>query len=129
MANRSSPTHLKLLHGTYRKDRHEVKPLPSKPSSFPTCPKRLSGEARKRWSEVKKDMAEYGLIISADKALLEQYCILWGRFLQTPDEFTAALFAQFRYLSADLYLTPESRNKANLQKQQTEDDPLKKYGL
>jgi phage terminase small subunit len=74
-------------------------------------------------------MAEYGLITNADKALLEQYCTLWQRYVQSPDEFTAALIAQFRYLSADLYLTPESRNKANLQKQQTEDDPLSKYGL
>ena len=70
-------------------------------------------------------MAEYGLITNPDKALLEQYCTLW----QSPEEFTAALIAQFRYLSADLYLTPESRNKANLQKQQTEEDPLSKYGL
>jgi phage terminase small subunit len=128
MANRSSPTHLKLLHGTYRKDRHEAKLLPAEPLPFPACPKRLSGEARKRWSEVKKDMAAYGLITNADKALLEQYCILWDRFVQSPEEFTAALIAQFRYLSADLYLTPESRNKANLQKP-PENDILSKYGV
>jgi hypothetical protein len=34
-------------------------------------PKRLRGEARKRWAEVKGDMAEFGLIMNADKALLE----------------------------------------------------------
>ena len=127
--SRSTPTALRLLQGTHRPDRHTPKPAAPKALSFPTCPKRLSGEARKRWAEVKRDMQEYGLITNADKALLEQYCILWDRFLQSPDEFTAALIAQFRYLSADLYLTPESRNKANLQKQQTEEDPLAKYGL
>jgi phage terminase small subunit len=129
MANRTTPTALRLLQGTHRPDRHGSKPLPAKALPFPKCPARLTGEARKKWAEVKKDMSEYGLISNADKGILEQYCVLWQRFLNAPDEFTAAMIAQFRYLSADLYLTPESRNKANLQKAPTEEDPLAKYGL
>ena len=59
-------------------------------------------------------MTEYEVITGADRAILEQYCVLMAQLRSSHEEFTASLHSQLRGLANDLYLTPDSRAKGKL---------------
>lgn len=104
----------KLLGGTLRADREP--PQHTKPVgyTFPYAPRHLTGDHKKVWNDVKREMTKYGVITGADASILEQYCILMTSLRNDPGEFTASLHAQLRGLANDLLLTPESRRKAGV---------------
>jgi phage terminase small subunit len=119
----------KILSGTLRKDREAPKHTPEVGYTFPECPKHLKGEARRIWSQVKREMTKYTLITGADMPILEQYCYLLTKLRAAPEDFSASLHGQLRGVASDLYLTPESRTKLKLEAPDPDGDLRKKYGV
>ena len=73
------PTRLKELHGTYRRDRapkNEAQPEARRP----TCPRWLSGDARKAWRRLAPRLYAAGLLTQVDQNALSRYCQLWARW-------------------------------------------------
>ena len=84
MAKRSrpprKPTKLKVLEGTFRKDRsvgNEVDPE----VSSPRCPPWLIGEARKEWKRVVPELEKLGILAQLDLSMLVGYVLSWARLL------------------------------------------------
>ena len=73
---------LKLLQGTYRKDRDGGE-NPSPASSIPNCPSFLKGEARREWKRISPELAANGLLSELDRAALAAYCSSWGMYVET----------------------------------------------
>src|SRR5262245_7810968 len=74
------PTNLKLIQGTFRKDRsviHEARPKPE----IPNAPVELSEEAKREWERVSTELAALGLLSRIDRAALAGYCEVWSDFL------------------------------------------------
>lgn len=73
------PTHLKVLHGTYRPDRapkNEPQPEPSTPS----CPTWLHPEAKREWRRIVPHLEKLGLLTQVDRTALAAYCQLYARW-------------------------------------------------
>lgn len=67
------PTALKVLEGTYRKDRapkNEVMP----DVAVPDCPDWLPAEAKREWGRIVPHLERHGLISHMDRAALAAYC-------------------------------------------------------
>jgi len=75
---KKTPTRLKMLQGTYRKDRapaNEVFPE----DKIPDPPKFLSKEAKREWSRMSVALFSLGLLSEIDRSALSLYCQAWGR--------------------------------------------------
>ena len=75
------PTKLKLLHGEKNKDRIN-KNEPKPPPVAPKCPEWLTGEAKKEWKRIAKDLEVLGLLTRLDMAALAGYCDAYGRWVE-----------------------------------------------
>lgn len=67
------PTHLKIIEGTFRKDRapaNEPKPKPY----VPTCPRWLGHEAKAEWRRIVPELMQLGLLTKIDRSALAAYC-------------------------------------------------------
>lgn len=67
------PTHLKVVEGTYRKDRaakNEPRPEPGAPN----CPTWLHREAKREWRRIVPELERLGLLTELDRAALAAYC-------------------------------------------------------
>jgi P27 family predicted phage terminase small subunit len=79
------PTNMKILQGNPGKrplNRAEPKPT----AKIPSCPKTLTGEARKEWRRVTKELAQLGLLTAIDRAVLALYCQAWGRWVYAEEQ-------------------------------------------
>ena len=148
------PTAIKILEGEPNKDRinlNEPKPKLSRP----TCPKHLSGVARYEWRRIVPELEALGLLTQIDKAALAAYCQAYGRWViaerklselasMSPDKMAylyktvsgnliinpllsvanKALEQMHKFL-IEFGMTPASRSKINVSKQES-DDPLDK---
>src|SRR2546421_647039 len=74
----AKPTGLKVLEGTYRRDRakREPKPLPVAPA----CPSWLDATGRAKWRELKPQLDRLGLLTEIDGDALAAYCSAWSRY-------------------------------------------------
>lgn len=73
------PTHLKLLEGTYRRDRapaHE----PHASRSTPSCPADLDRAAKAEWRRIIPHLREMGTLSAADRATIALYCQALARW-------------------------------------------------
>lgn len=73
------PTHLKVVEGTYRKDRapkNEAMPEPA----VPDCPEWLDEEARTEWERICAELARLGLVSNMDRGGLALVCQAWSDF-------------------------------------------------
>ena len=70
------PDKLKVLHGTYRKDRAYDEPRPV--LEEPSCPSWLRQEAKREWKRVVPILLELGLLSKLDRAVLSVYCDAWA---------------------------------------------------
>lgn len=130
---------LKILEGTFRKDRDEGGAWSAKPVGAPECPSWLPRSAKKYWARISEQMAAIGLISLLDEAAFSAHCDSVGKFaevtkklktiedmvVETPNglEIQSALFQirnklwdQIRSSSTDFGLTPSSGCKIKPQK-------------
>lgn len=109
---RPKPAALKLLTGNpgQRPIQNEPKPRPG----LPVCPPWLTGEGRREWRRVIREMGPTGTITKVDGSMLALYCALWAKFheaISTGRHVSASDLAQFRLLGAEFGLTPSSRTR------------------
>jgi P27 family predicted phage terminase small subunit len=75
------PTRLKLIQGTFRKDRaipNEVKPA----VASPVVPGHLSDEAKVEWGRLSQELECLGLLSRIDRAALAAYCECWSDWVE-----------------------------------------------
>ena len=143
------PTRMKLLEGTYRKDRapaNEPKPQ----SKIPPCPRHLSKEAKREWRRISKDLLTLGLLTVVDRAALAAYCQAWARWVEAEEEMSKPDFKlvrstdkgyehaspwvgvannalkQMRAFLVEFGLTPASRSRVTVAKPE-EKDPYNEF--
>lgn len=88
MPNPAKPTKLKLLEGTYRKDRankNEAKLV----AEIPACPDILQGVARAEWDRVSRELLASGLITRVDGAALMGYCLSYAAVVEAEEKITS----------------------------------------
>lgn len=83
----AKPDNLKLLAGTFRKDRARKQNTPA--AGLPPCPKELSDEARKEWRRVARLLAESELLSQLDLGALTSYAVAWARWRKAEHELTS----------------------------------------
>jgi phage terminase small subunit len=113
------PDNVHKLRGTFRKDRHgDPETKLEMPQRAPTMPKvvGMDKEAKAEWRRVTRALSNMGVLTVLDRAIVAQYCLLWGRLCRNPDSFDAALFAQLRMAEQELGFTPPSRGKITVPK-------------
>ena len=79
--NPKKPTNIKLVQGTFRKDRvsrNEPKPK----IEIPSVPEHLSDIAKVEWGRISQDLAQLGLLSRIDRAALAAYCDCWSDYVE-----------------------------------------------
>lgn len=126
------PTHLKLLEGTFRKDR-APKREPKAPKGHPTPPSYLGRVAKAEWRRIIPLLAEMQILSKADRSVIAAYCQAWQRlqeFERAIDEHGPTFVTEkgyvcqrpevamahkqatlVRQLAAELGLTPAARSR------------------
>ncbi len=128
MSNKKKPKRLKVLEGTFRKDREQdVKPL-IKCENCPKAPDFLSKEALAEWNRIAPDLHKVGLLTDLDIAAFAAYCQLYARFAEASKEIDATddeevkknlssiahkAFTGCLQIAKEFGLTPSSRSKVN----------------
>lgn len=79
-----TPTQLKVVKGTFRKDRAPAAE-PQVPASMPTPPPHLSEPARGEWARVCRELYNLGVMTELDRAALGAYCQAYGRWVQAEE--------------------------------------------
>jgi len=79
------PTELKLVEGTYRKDR-VAKDEPKPKAAIPKPPKHLGAIALEEWHRIVKELADNGLMTNLDRAALVAYCEFWEHYVEASDK-------------------------------------------
>lgn len=119
------PDNVHVLRGTFKPSRHgarDKKPLlePGKPSA----PAWLKGAALTEWRRVVRILAPTNVLTVADRTIIAQYCLLFGKMAESLDEFSASDHHQLRSLCSELGLTPASRAKFATGNRKKDDDPF-----
>ena len=81
------PTKLKILQGTFRPDRHtgaEADP----DVVLPDPPKSLNKVAKAKWLELTRELYSCGLLTTLDVDALENYCVLYARWLKAEEDIS-----------------------------------------
>ena len=145
----AKPTALKELAGNPGKralNKSEPKPRQKKPS----CPKHLTGEARREWNRMSKQLFDLGLLTEVDRAALAAYCATWARWIEAEEEMSkpgfkmismtdsgypiaspwlnianAAMKQMLRFLT-EFGMTPSSRSRVTVTTEQ-EADPYEEF--
>jgi P27 family predicted phage terminase small subunit len=71
------PLELKRLHGSWRADVKQPKPIGD--GTIPSCPKGLSAKSKEKWFEVIQQLRRISesLLSSVDVQMLARYCVIW----------------------------------------------------
>lgn len=139
------PTELKRLEGNPGKRALNTREVQFT-AKAPTCPKHLTGEARKEWRRVSKELLAKNLLQVVDRAALAAYCQNWARWVEAeekmaqPDfhligctdkgyEYVSPWFTvanqslkQMRAFLAEFGLTPASRTRIQAPEQAEHDE-------
>ncbi len=112
---RPKPARLRLVDGSFRKDRHgakaeAIKSAGAAASAFGKIerPTWLKGEPRRAWDEF---IAPATWLDGSRTPAAVVFCELWAEFRSSPRVFQSARYAQLRAVMADLGLSDE-RNRA-----------------
>ena len=141
------PTHLKVLKGTAQPCRTQ-KNEPTPKADKVKMPFGLSGDAKKHWRVVSKQLIDAGVLTNLDVFALQMYCEAFARWahanaqiqkygpvVKTPNGFPAQspylqiankAFDQMKGMLTEFGMTPSSRTRINAEPQQ-ESDPLDDY--
>ena len=150
MANPKKPTNLKIIQGTFRKDR--ATPNEPKPNiNIPSPPDHLSKEALIEWDRITPILYNLGLLSDLDMVALAAYCQAYGRWTQAEMELKGsgiiiktqngnviqnplvgianqAMLQTHKFL-VEFGLTPASRSKVSANKQDDKKaDPWGAFG-
>lgn len=79
------PTNLKLIQGTYRKDRDQANEL-SPEVGAPSCPSWLSREAKREWKRIVPELEQQSLLTRIDRAALAAYCEAYAEWWEMERE-------------------------------------------
>lgn len=145
MGRPPTPTRLKELAGTARKDRVKTgEPQPKKGNRTPPAPGHLSEKAKTEWRRVARDLHGLGLLTSIDQTALGAYCetyVTWvealekcrtlgmivktsnGNMIQNPYLSVASQAEKrLRGWLAEFGMTPSSRTRISVQAQGEADE-------
>ncbi len=153
MAGRKNkPPELKIVQGTFRKDRDGKKPTKRKKLTKMTPPYFLDEEAKKEWKRIAQPLVDMGLLDEFGLMGLAAYCTNFSRWIaaekdidehgrsyttvgrngekmrrQNPDVAIAneAMKLMKGFLS-EFGMTPATRSKVII-KEQEEEDPMEKF--
>jgi len=139
------PTALKELEGNPGK-RALNRPEPKPTVRIPSCPAHLSGEAKKEWRRISKELLAVGLLTVVDRAALAGYCQAWARWVDAEKEISAPGFKticttdkgyehvnpwvqvsnsalkQMKSFLSEFGLTPASRSRIQVPQEKEEDE-------
>lgn len=83
----AKPTPLKLVQGTYRRDKAQAsEPFP--PVKVPRCPAWLEPEAKVAWKRMTRLLRPLGLIAELDYMALAMLCQSWARWREAEEALT-----------------------------------------
>jgi len=85
MAYPRKPTNLKVLEGTFRKDRANPDE-PEYPIEIPGCPPQLSKAGKAEWRRIVPLLEAAGLISKVSRAELAAYCAFYARWIKAEKE-------------------------------------------
>lgn len=113
------PTSLKVLQGTFRKDRgNPTEPRPDLSSLRP--PMHLDIDAKKQWRSIARELHKMGVLTTADRAALARYCQLQVVYNMTHKQVEYSpkmvnvllkIAIELRSLEVQFGLTPSSRTR------------------
>ena len=82
---KKKPTALKVIQGTVDPSRTNYKePFPE--VFLPDPPGYMKGTALEEWHRVSQEMYDLGMLTSLDRAVLEAYCVAYGRWVDAEDK-------------------------------------------
>lgn len=115
MGRKTLDTNLKLLKGSFRKDR-AIKDVAEYDlvSDFPSSPSHLNTDGAEMWNRLGRQLVACKVLQVVDLYVLEQLCFLWQRFRQKAKaeaDITAAENNAMKSLFAEFGMTPASRGK------------------
>jgi P27 family predicted phage terminase small subunit len=83
------PTALKVLHGTFRKDRAPKRePKPKAGTKPPTAPSYLGALARAEWRRLAPRLHKLGLLTEVDRSKFAMYCQAYARWQEAEKVIT-----------------------------------------
>jgi P27 family predicted phage terminase small subunit len=88
LGRKKTPTKLKIIKGTNRKDRQNKKE-PVVPIKIPSAPDHLSKEALIEWDRVSNQLYKLGLLTDIDMAALAGYCDAYGMWVKSRNELNS----------------------------------------
>jgi phage terminase small subunit len=116
------PHNVKVLEGTFRKDRENTS-APRPNPGIPEAPEWMLPEAQREWGRVIAEMENLGIITKLDRSMLAAYCQMWARWVEAEkvnEPLPASHMAQMRYLAASFGLDPAAREKLNAKPKEPE---------
>jgi P27 family predicted phage terminase small subunit len=79
------PTQMKVVQGTFRKDRaSRSEPKPKK--QLPPCPDFLDGRARKEYFRIGRKLDRIGVLTEVDDLALAGLCLSWAEYLEATEQ-------------------------------------------
>jgi P27 family predicted phage terminase small subunit len=79
------PTQMKVVQGTFRKDR--ANPSEPKPKrQLPPCPDFLEGRTRKEYYRIGRKLERIGVLTEVDDLALIGLCQSWAEYLETTEQ-------------------------------------------
>lgn len=153
-SGRRAPRQLKIVRGTFRKDRNPAQePEPTKVAHVPSAPAYLGRHAKAHWKKIASELVRAGVLTTVDLGALEILCSAYGEFReayeavytdargnersfreymrgrnsQTMPEYNAmkAAKAEYKAYATEFGITPSSRNRLELKPKKGEtQDPM-----
>src|SRR5215207_9991518 len=130
----SKPTPLKILQGTFRKDRaNPAEPKVALSSLRP--PPHLDADAKKQWRSFAKELLDMGVLATVDRTALARYCELQVLYRTTKKQADYSpkmighllkLAVELRTLETLFGMNPSSRTRVHVMPKITEDAEQKK---
>lgn len=150
-ANNLKPTNLKVIQGTFRKDRAPANEIKPKPALTLDVPKGLDQSAKRTWRQLAPILRKLGLLTEADLHSFVALCEAWSRFERARRRARVVLTQRMKYtaehldlirkvevsveraehswrqLSAEFGLTPAARSRLDVWAPPSEEDEFQEF--
>jgi len=141
------PKNLLILEGNpgHQTKKELSRATPKPDGRLPQCPGHLTGEARKEWKRVTRDLRKIGILDSVDRVAIASYCDCYRRWREASDQLTEqgliykqrgipklnplanhlnGLFKELRQYLTQFGMTPAAREKITVKKNEESVDPM-----